>query len=65
MSETTEYTITPITTRCKLSPQYECETVLDVLYLRLGDYLRKHELLTVTEEGDELVISLFAAKPNI
>ena len=64
MSETTEYTITPITTRCKLSPLYEHETVIDVLYLRLGDYLRKHELLTITEEGDELVLTIFAAKPN-
>lgn len=65
MSETTEYTIIPITTRCKLSPLYDRETVIDVLCLRLGDYLRKHELLTITEEGDELVITVAAAKPNI
>lgn len=65
MSETTEYTITPITTRCKLLPQYDRETVVDALYIRLGEYLRKRNLLTITEEGDELVLTFSAAKPNI
>jgi len=65
MSETNEYTITPITVRHKLSPQYDRETVADALFLCLEDYLCKHGLLTITEEGDELVITMFAAKPNI
>jgi len=65
MLEPNEYTITPITVRHKLLPQYDRETVTDALFLCLEDYLRKHDLLTITEEGDELVITMFAAKPNI